>query len=378
MKKLFIFGIIFGMIAGGFWWYRQRSQNDKPHYEVVPVARGTLKLDVSASGTIQPINVVSVGTQISGIIERVYVDYNSVVKKGDLLAEIDRFTLEQELNEAKAQAQDAKSKRNKARLDAKRYKEMYEANYISRSEMEQAEVDAVTAQSDYDKARAQVKKAERNLGYTRITSPVSGTVTSKEVEEGQTVAASFSTPELFKIAEDLTKMQIETDISEADVGMIKPGLKVDFTVDTYPAEIFHGTVSQVRLNPTEEETVVMYTVIIDIKNDDLKLLPGMTAYVEIKVDEKPNVLRLPNMAFQFRPVCADGKADTQLRMMRADLKPDEALVFILENGKPVAKTVKKGLTNEMFTEILSGVQEGEQAVLEDLTARVQPKRRGPP
>lgn len=378
MKKLFIFGIIFGMIAGGFWWYRQRSQNDKPHYEVVPVARGTLKLDVSASGTIQPINVVSVGTQISGIIERVYVDYNSVVKKGDLLAEIDRFTLEQELNEAKAQAQDAKSKRNKARLDAKRYKEMYEANYISRSEMEQAEVDAVTAQSDYDKARAQVKKAERNLGYTRITSPVSGTVTSKEVEEGQTVAASFSTPELFKIAEDLTKMQIETDISEADVGMIKPGLKVDFTVDTYPAEIFHGTVSQVRLNPTEEETVVMYTVIIDIKNDDLKLLPGMTAYVEIKVDEKPNVLRLPNMAFQFRPVREDGKADTQLRMKRADLKPDEALIFILENGKPVAKTVKKGLTNEMFTEILSGVQEGEQAVLEDLTARVQPKRRGPP
>lgn len=378
MKKLFIFGIIFGMIAGGFWWYRQRSQNDKPHYEVVPVARGTLKLDVSASGTIQPINVVSVGTQISGIIERVYVDYNSVVKKGDLLAEIDRFTLEQELNEAKAQAQDAKSKRNKARLDAKRYKEMYEANYISRSEMEQAEVDAVTAQSDYDKARAQVKKAERNLGYTRIRSPVSGTVTSKEVEEGQTVAASFSTPELFKIAEDLTKMQIETDISEADVGMIKPGLKVDFTVDTYPAEIFHGTVSQVRLNPTEEETVVMYTVIIDIKNDDLKLLPGMTAYVEIKVDEKPNVLRLPNMAFQFRPVREDGKADTQLRMKRADLKPDEALVFILENGKPVAKTVKKGLTNEMFTEILSGVQEGEQAVLEDLTARVRSKRRGPP
>ena len=378
MKKLFIFGIIFGMIAGGFWWYRQRSQNDKPHYEVVPVARGTLKLDVSASGTIQPINVVSVGTQISGIIERVYVDYNSVVKKGDLLAEIDRFTLEQELNEAKAQAQDAKSKSNKARLDAKRYKEMYEANYISRSEMEQAEVDAVTAQSDYDKARAQVKKAERNLGYTRITSPVSGTVTSKEVEEGQTVAASFSTPELFKIAEDLTKMQIETDISEADVGMIKPGLKVDFTVDTYPAEIFHGTVSQVRLNPTEEETVVMYTVIIDIKNDDLKLLPGMTAYVEIKVDEKPNVLRLPNMAFQFRPVREDGKADTQLRMKRADLKPDEALIFILENGKPVAKTVKKGLTNEMFTEILSGVQEGEQAVLEDLTARVRSKRRGPP
>ena len=378
MKKLFIFGIIFGVIAGGFWWYRQRSQNDRPHYEVVPVARGTLKLDVSASGTIQPINVVSVGTQISGIIERVYVDYNSVVKKGDLLAEIDRFTLEQELNEAKAQAQDAKSKSNKARLDAKRYKEMFEANYISRSEMEQAEVDAVTAKSNYDKARAQVKKAERNLGYTRITSPVSGTVTSKEVEEGQTVAASFSTPELFKIAEDLTKMQIETDISEADVGMIKPGLKVDFTVDTYPAEIFHGTVSQVRLNPTEEETVVMYTVIIDIKNDDLKLLPGMTAYVEIKVDEKPNVLRLPNMAFQFRPVREDGKADTQLRMKRADLKPDEALIFILENGKPVAKTVKKGLTNEMFTEILSGVQEGEQAVLEDLTARVRSKRRGPP
>lgn len=378
MKKLFIFGIIVGMAAGGFYWYRQQSQSKQPRYEVVSVGRGTLKLDVSASGTIQPINVVSVGTQISGIIERVYVDYNSVVKKGDLLAEIDRFSLQQDLNEAKAQAQDAESKRNKARLDAKRYKEMFEANYISRSEMEQAEVDAVAAQSAYDKARAQVKKAERNLGYARITSPVSGTVISKEVEEGQTVAASFSTPELFKIAEDLTKMQIETDISEADVGMIKAGLNVDFTVDTYPAEVFHGRVSQVRLNPAEEETVVMYTVIIDIKNDDLKLLPGMTAYVEIKVDEKPNVLRLPNMAFQFRPVRSDGKYDTQMRMKRADLKPDEALVFILENGSPVAKPVKKGLTNEMFTEILSGVQEGEQAVLEDLTARTQPKRRGPP
>ncbi len=378
MKKLFILGIIIGMAAGGFFWHRHRVQSELPRYDVVPVARGTLKLDVTASGTIQPINVVSVGTQVSGIIERVYVDYNSVVRKGDLLAEIDRFTLQQDLNEAKAQAQDAKSKRNKARLDAKRYKEMFEANYISRSEMEQAEVDAVAAQSDYDRALAQVKKAERNLGYARITSPVSGTVTSKVVEEGQTVAASFSTPELFQIAEDLTKMQIETYISEADVGMIKPGLKVDFTVDTYPAEIFHGTVSQVRLNPTEEETVVMYTVIIDIKNDDLKLLPGMTAYVEIKIDEKPNVLRLPNMAFQFRPVRADGKYDAQLRMKRADLKPDEALVFILENGKVVPRTVKKGLTNEMFTEIISGVQEGEQAVLEDLTARVRPKRRGPP
>lgn len=378
MKKWIVLFIVAALAAGGWYFYRSNAQKNKPQFETVGVSRGTLKLDVSASGTIEPINVVKVGTQISGIIEKVYVDYNSVVKKGELLAEVDRFTLEQDLNEAKAQAQDAKSKRNKARLDAKRYKEMFEANYISRSEMEQAEVDAVAAQSEYDKARAKVKKAERNLGYTRITSPVSGTVIAKEVEEGQTVAASFSTPELFEIAEDLTKMQIETNISEADVGMIKSGLDVDFTVDTYPAEIFRGKVAQVRLKPAEEENVVMYTVIIDIKNDDLKLLPGMTAYVEIKVDEKPDVLRLPNMAFQFRPVSPDGKKDIRIKTKKADLKPDEAMVFVLENGVPVPKTVKKGLMNEMFTEIVSGVAEGEKVVLEDLVTHVQTKRRGPP
>lgn len=383
MKKAFIWIVILGIIGGGVYWYVARSGKVVARFETTPVSRGTLKLDVSASGTIQPINIISVGTQISGIIEKVYVDYNSVVKKGEMLAELDKFTLIEDLNEAKAQEQKAKISRDYARLNAQRNKKLFKENFIARVEMEQADVDAVSAQSEYDKARAQVKKAERNLGYAQITSPVSGTVISKEVEEGQTVAASFQTPTLFTIAEDLTKMQIETNVSEADVGLIKNGLDVNFTVDTYPTEVFHGKVSQVRLNPAEEENVVMYTVIIDINNDDLKLLPGMTAYAEIKVQEKLDVLRLQNMAFQFRPTgderSGTGASRAKLSARRADLKPDEALVYVAENGQAVARKVKKGLSNEMYTEILDGLSEGDEIILEDLTPNPQgSKRRGPP
>ena len=340
---------------------------------------------MTASGTIQPVNIVSVGTQVSGIIEKVYVDYNSTVQKGDLIAQLETFTLEENLKEAEAAVTDAEAKLKYAKLNAKRTKELFKKDYIAKYEWEEAELAVVNAQATYDKAVAQQKKAERNLGYANIVSPVNGIIVTKKVEEGQTVASSFQTPELFTIAEDLTKMQIEASISEADIGQIKTGLPVTFTVDTFPSDTFHGTVEQVRLQSSESSNVVMYTVVITISNDDLRLLPGMTAYVTITVEEKQNVLKLQNTAFQFRPVVAgsvSGKKSNAERQKiiqeRKSLKPDEAIVFVLRDNNPVPRKVKKGISNLLETEIKEGLTADDKVVLEDLTTKVTVKRGGPP
>lgn len=385
MKKAFVILIIL-VLAGAGLYYKHFGKKSDIVYDTTTVSRGSIRVDVTASGTIQPVNIVSVGTQVSGIIEKVFVDYNSVVKKGDLIAQLETFTLAEDLKEAQAAVTDAKAKLDYAKLNAKRNKELYEQNFIARYEWEEADLDVVNAQATYDKAVAQAKKAKRNLGYADIVSPVNGIIVTKEVEEGQTVASSFQTPELFTIAEDLTKMQIEAEISEADIGQIKPGLPVNFTVDTFPADVFKGTVSQVRLQPTEDSNVVMYTVVISISNDDLRLLPGMTAYVTITVEEKNDVLKLQNTAFQFRPASQGivstkkiSNADRQrLIQERKSLKPNQAVVYVLENKQPAARKVTKGISNLLETEILDGLTEGEKVILEDLTTVITSKRGGPP
>ena len=385
MKKIIVFALVAGLGAAGWFGYKHFfGKQAKIEYDTAVVERGNIKLDVTATGTIQPVNVVSVGTQVSGIIEKVYVDYNSQVKKGDIIAKLETFTLEEDLKSATAAMTDAKAKWDYAKLTAKRNKELYEQNFIAKSEWEQADVDVVTTKAAYDQAVASVKKAKRNLGYADVLSPVSGTIITKKVEEGQTVAANFQTPELFTIAEDLTKMQIEANVSEADIGNIKAGQEVDFTVDTFPADVFHGTVSQVRLSPTEDSNVVMYTVVVSISNDDLRLLPGMTAYITVKIEEKRNILRLTNTAFQFRPVQAGVVAKNKSNAERAkiiqqrkDLKPNEAFVYVPVDNKPVPRKVQKGIANMMYTEIVSGLNEGDTVILEDLTTKVSVKRGGP-
>ena len=384
MKKVLVILVILALAGAGLY-YKHFGKKSDIVYDTTTVSRGPIRVDVTASGTIQPVNVVSVGTQVSGIIEKVFVDYNSVVKKGDLIAQLETFTLAEDLKEAQAAVTDAKAKLDYAKLNAKRNKELYEQNFIARYEWEEADLDVVNAQATYDKAIAQAKKAKRNLGYADIVSPVNGIIVTKEVEEGQTVASSFQTPELFTIAEDLTKMQIEAEISEADIGQIKPGLSVDFTVDTFPSDVFKGTVTQVRLQPTEDSNVVMYTVVISISNDDLRLLPGMTAYVTITVEEKASVLKLQNMAFQFRPASKAvrstrriSNADRQrLIRERKSLKPNQEIIYVLQNNKPVARKVTKGISNLLETEILDGLTEGEKVILEDLTTVVPSKRGGP-
>lgn len=384
MKKTLVILIILGLVCGGFLYYKHCGKKSEIVYDTIKPVRGALKVDVAASGTIQPVNVVSVGTQVSGIIEKVYADYNSVVQKGDLIAQLETFTLEENLKEAKAAVTDAKAKLDYAKLNAKRNKELFEQNYIARYEWEEAELNAVNAQAAYDKAIAQQKKAKRNLGYANIISPVNGIIVTKKVEEGQTVASSFQTPELFTIAEDLTKMQIEASISEADIGQIKTGLPVTFTVDTFPADTFKGTVSQVRLQPKEDSNVVMYTVVITISNDDLRLLPGMTAYVTITVEEKPEVLKLQNTAFQFRPVVGGKVSSTKSNVERQkiiqerkSLKPNEAIVYVLKDKKPVSRKVKKGISNLLETEIVEGLSANDTVILEDLTTKVIVKHGGP-
>lgn len=383
MKKTLVILIVLGLACGGFLYYKHYGKKSEIVYDTTSPVRGSLRVDVTASGTIQPVNVVSVGTQVSGIIEKVFVDYNSIVKKGDLIAQLETFTLEEDLKSAKAAVTDAKAKLDYAKLNAKRNKKLFEQNFIARYEWEEAELDVVNAQATYDKAVAQQKKAKRNLGYANIISPVNGIIVTKEVEEGQTVASSFQTPELFTIAEDLTKMQIEASISEADIGQIKTDLPVTFTVDTFPADIFTGTVKQIRLQPKEDSNVVMYTVVIAISNDDLRLLPGMTAYVTIIAEEKNDILKLQNTAFQFRPVAGGeisfkkSNAERQrIIQERKSLQPNEAIVFVLENNKPVSRKVKKGISNLFETEIKEGLSEKDSVVLEDLTTKVTIKRRG--
>ena len=385
MKKTLVILLILGLVGGGFFYHKHFGKKSEIVYDTISPVRGSLRVDVTASGTIQPVNTVSVGTQVSGTIEKVFVDYNSVVRKGDVIAKLETFTLEEDLKEAHAVVTDAKAKLDYAKLNAQRTKELFEQNFIARYEWEEANLDVVNAQATFDKAVAQEKKAKKNLGYANVVSPVNGIIVTKEVEEGQTVASSFQTPELFKIAEDLTKMQIEAKISEADIGQIKAGLPVTFTVDTFPSDVFKGTVDQVRLQPSEDSNVVMYTVVITISNDDLRLLPGMTAYVTITVEEKKDILKLQNMAFQFRPVTAgevSGKKSNVERQKiiqeRKSLQPNEAIVFVLKDNKPVPRKVKKGISNLVETEVTEGLTANDKVVLEDLTTKVTVKRGGPP
>lgn len=363
MKKkiIVIFLIIIGLLSICFILSPSEKLNTR-QFEFVKVEKGDVTECVTATGTLQPINVVSVGTQVSGIIEKVYADYNDEVEKDQLLAELDKFLLNESLTESKAQLDLAQSKMKVAELNFKRYKDLYGQKLIAKAEMEQAEIDKVSAESNLLSAQARYNKAQQNIDYARIVSPVSGTVISKEVEEGQTVAASFSTPTLFTIAENLKLMQIEASVSEADIGKIQYGMSSEFSVDAYPSDTFNGKVKQIRLNPTEEQNVVMYTVIIEVNNNDKKLLPGMTAFVTITTNEKKNVLRIPNTTIQFKPSAL--LRQNMLGQRPSNLKATQAVVYTFEKGQIKPHIIELGLTDIVHAEVLSGLSEGTQVISE--------------
>ena len=359
MKKIIIIIAIILLIATPF--VIKGNKNAKVEYLSEPIKARTITQIVEATGTIEPINTVSIGSQVSGRIEEIFVDFNSQVEKGQQLAQIDTSLFEAQLQQSKANINNAKATlaRNEAQLeyDTKtyhRYKNLYERNLVSKNDLDSAKSAYKSDLAQVAAAKAQIMQAEAsfatasaNMGYTKIVSPVKGTVISKEVEVGQTVAASFQTPTLFMVAEDLTKMRIETSVSEADIGKVKEGQEVEYTLDGYPDSIFKGIVTQVRLSPTTESNVVTYTVVIEVENEEGKLLPGMTANVSIITGKKENILTVPNVALKFTT------ADNTKRY-------DKKGIWINKKGKPFRINIETGVSDDTYSEIISDdVKEGD-------------------
>jgi HlyD family secretion protein len=335
---------------------------DEKSFDLSVVKKGNLAYEVTATGKINPINTVTVGTQVSGIVEKVLADYNDDVKEGQVLALLDSSTLKEDMEKSLANYELAQAKESKAKLNYERIKKLYQDKLTAKASLEDAEIAFKEASANVLNAKANYNIAKKNFEYATITSPVSGTVISKEIEQGQTVASSFSTPTLFQVAEDLSKMQIEANISEADIGYIKPEMRATFTVDAYPNDKFDGKIRQVRLSPTEESNVVMYTVIIEIDNSSRKLLPGMTASVTIRAEEANDVLMVSAMALQYKPSSA---IKDLIKIKKIDdITEQQDIVYIYENNEIVPKIITKGLSDMTNIEIKSGLELGQKVIVE--------------
>ena len=353
IKKRYL-AIILGaaVLIGGFGIYHK--QNPRVHYETQALENCTITQVVEASGTINPVNTVSVGSTVSGLIKAIYVDYNSQVKKGQLLAQIDPANFQATVDQNLAQINSAEA--DLARLNAvtemsrktyTRYKNLYAKNFIAKSELDQAESEYKSNMAQISAARAKIQQSRAtyqtaltNLGYTKIIAPVDGTVIARKIDLGQPVAASFQAPELFTIAQDLTKMQIEVSVSEADIGKVKEGQDVTYTLDGYPDSVFKGKVTQVRLEPTTVSNVVTYSVIVEVDNEDLTLKPGMTANVSIITSKSEDVLCAPSVALKYSPATEGQKYKTQG-------------LWILEDKKPKRIDIQTGASDDSKVEIIS-------------------------
>ena len=366
MKKKMLFVLVIGAVLFAAFGRGVFSRKEGVYYDMAPVERRDISSFVTAIGNVSAVTTVEVGTQVSGTIKEIYVDYNSTVNKGQIIALIDPTSFEAQVEQAKANLMHAKAGLQRAQAtlaDAKRnldrQKMLWERDLIARSDLDSAQTNydlAVAGVSEADanvlQAQASLKKVETDLGYTRIYSPVDGIVVSRDVDAGQTVAASFQTPTLFTIAQDLTKMQIETNVDEADIGNVREGLEVTFTVDAYPNAIFSGRIKQVRIASSVVENVVTYPVIIDVSNPDLMLKPGMTANVTIITDKKENVLAVPSTAFRYRPSAYEGE------LLRG------RVLWVLEEGRPLPVQVETGITDGAYVEIKSDdLKEGDRVII---------------
>jgi HlyD family secretion protein len=375
MKKILIsLAVVIALGAAAYFIFRT-DQNDLK-YRTEKVSRGDIISSITATGTVNAVTTVLVGTQASGTIKNIYVDFNSQVKQGQLIAQIDPATFEAQVALAQANLLSTKANVDKAVVtlaDAKRsmnrQKELFAKNLVARSDLDAAETAYETATTQVNAAKAQVsqaeatlKIAETNLRYTRIISPVNGTVVSRNVDVGQTVAASFQTPTLFNIAQDLTKMQVDSSVAEADIGKVQVGQPVEFTVDAYPDSPFRGRVSEIRNAPITVQNVVTYDVVVKVDNPELKLKPGMTANVSIVVSSKKDVLRVLNTALRFRP---SEKRDVTKQKDKEREKGSG--VWVLENKKPKRIAITTGISDGIYTELLSGeIREGQELIVESL------------
>lgn len=356
-KKALVIAAVAAIATLAVWLLSGGKKEEKITFDTAAVAPANIMNSITATGTIEPVTSVTVGTQVSGIVSKLFVDYNSVVKKGQVIAELDKTNLMSQLNTAKTQLATAQSQLNYQTANYKRYKTLFEKGLVAADDFDNAKLSYTQAKEQVASAKEEVQRAQTNLGYATITSPIDGVVLSKSVEEGQTVAASFSTPELFTIAQDLTNMQVVADVDEADIGDVKEGERVTFTVDAYPDDTFEGEVKQVRQEATTTNNVVTYEVVISAPNADLKLKPGLTANVTIYTAERKGVLSVPSKALRFIP-----QKETVGKMKIVDVANAKNKVWTIEGNSIVAHKVNIGMTDGTNTQIVGGIAEGTKVV----------------
>ncbi len=388
-KKL-LFGALTVVLAatGVTWWAIPKKASSEERYATAAVERGSITQTVSANGTLNPVILVSVGSQVSGIVKALHADFNDRVKAGQVLLELDPTLLKAQLAQSEANVASAQAALQLARANESRTRDLYAKEYVTRQDLDTAVQALDSAKAQYELATAQVKRDRTNLEYAVIRSPVSGVVVSRVVDVGQTVAASFQAPVLFTIAKDLSQMQIDSSYAEADVGNIKVNQQASFTVDAFPNRKFNGIVRQVRLNPTTVQNVVTYDVVVAVDNPEQILMPGMTAYVNITVAQRKDAILVPNAALRFHPAeASSGKqggkpAGNEAKSEHGKDKGEIALtgtVYVLENGQPKPVRVTLGITDSHMTEVLgSELKEGDKVIISDRQAQTGAAQRGGP
>jgi HlyD family secretion protein len=396
-RTLWISGAVLLLLGAGALWYAwKRNGDEAPKWRTAAVERGDIQVSVTATGTLQAVTTVLVGTQVSGPIASLHADFNSEVKKGQIIARLDSTLLLAALSDARSNLSRVDAQHQQAAVELKRTQALFDRSLVSQAELDQARANAEVATANLNSVKSQVERARINLRYAVITSPIDGIVLSRAVDVGQTVAASFNTPTLFTIAGDLREMRVQAAVDEADIGKVRNGQKAEFTVDAYPDTVFHGEVEQVRLQPKTEQNVVTYDVVLKVPNPDLRLMPGMTANLVIAVSRKESVLRVPAAALRFRPPrdpksdtagvrgewrarrdAAEGQAATNPHggdgSARGDGRASGARsrgnggssgrVFVLEEGKPKPVRVRIGLSDGAKTEVEGPLESGTQVII---------------
>jgi len=348
-------------IAAGFWYWTVKSESRHERYKTQPIDRGDIIQNISANGTLNPVVLVNVGTQVSGTVYKLFADFNDRVEKDEILVELDPSLFEAQLRQSEAAVLNAQVALRVAENKMARNVALKEQGFISPDALDVFEQQLEAARAQLAVSKAQLGRDRTSLNYTIIRSPISGVVIARNVDIGQTVAASFQTPVLFQIAKDLKQMQIYTSVAEADIGHLNLGTPVTFTVDAFQDREFRGVVGQVRLNPTILQNVVSYNVIVNVSNDDGLLLPGMTANVRFTVNQKKAVLRAPNAALRFKPGGEEADPGGQSRL------PGKHVLYLLKGGKPTPVNVSTGTLDSNYTEILGEeVKEGDKVIVRDL------------
>lgn len=377
IKKIILFAVLIGLVAGGYYYFQKRATvPPEQRYRLQTITQGDVAQSVSANGTLNPVTLISVGTQVSGRVSKLYVDFNDRVEKGQILLELDDALFAAQIAQSQGAVQNVQASVDLAQANEARMQTLFAQEYVSKQELDQATQALKSARAQLATARGQLQRDKTNQSYSVIRSPVSGVVVDRVVDVGQTVAASFQTPTLIKIAQDLSKMQIDTSFAEADIGNIKVGQAVKFNVDAFPNRSFNGVVKQLRLNPTVTSNVVTYNVVVSVDNPEQILLPGMTAYVNIMVNKHDNVLLVPNAALRFKPKLDDtqsngsasaGKTSANKNIdanlsnngqMRGRKKASQddishGKIYIIADGKLTPIEVKTGISDGRMTEISS-------------------------